>query len=114
MMSLGVDGVFVGSGIFKSSGPEAYARAIVEATTSGTSPTWWPKSPADSAKPCRVSRSTPSGTRSVSPSGDGEMTNVGVLALQGDVREHLHTLESLVWLRHRSRPRTNSVRPTRS
>jgi pyridoxal 5'-phosphate synthase pdxS subunit len=33
MMSLGVDGVFVGSGIFKSSGPEAYARAIVEATT---------------------------------------------------------------------------------
>ena len=33
MMSLGVDGVFVGSGIFKSSQPEAYARAIVEATT---------------------------------------------------------------------------------
>lgn len=33
MMSLGVDGVFVGSGIFKSSNPEAYARAIVEATT---------------------------------------------------------------------------------
>jgi pyridoxal 5'-phosphate synthase pdxS subunit len=25
--------VFVGSGIFKSSAPEAYARAIVEATT---------------------------------------------------------------------------------
>jgi pyridoxal 5'-phosphate synthase pdxS subunit len=33
MMSLGVDGVFVGSGIFKSSSPEAFARAIVEATT---------------------------------------------------------------------------------
>jgi pyridoxal 5'-phosphate synthase pdxS subunit len=33
MMSLGVDGVFVGSGIFKSSNPEAYGRAIVEATT---------------------------------------------------------------------------------
>lgn len=33
MMSLGVDGVFVGSGIFKSSDPESYARAIVEATT---------------------------------------------------------------------------------
>ena len=32
MMSLGVDGVFVGSGIFKSSDPESYARAIVEAT----------------------------------------------------------------------------------
>ncbi len=33
MMGLGVDGVFVGSGIFKSSQPEAYAHAIVEATT---------------------------------------------------------------------------------
>ncbi len=33
MMGLGVDGVFVGSGIFKSSDPGAYARAIVEATT---------------------------------------------------------------------------------
>lgn len=33
MMSLGVDGVFVGSGIFKSSSPKAYAAAIVEATT---------------------------------------------------------------------------------
>lgn len=33
MMQLGVDGVFVGSGIFKSSHPEKRARAIVEATT---------------------------------------------------------------------------------
>jgi pyridoxal 5'-phosphate synthase pdxS subunit len=33
MMQLGVDGVFVGSGIFKSSDPEARARAIVQATT---------------------------------------------------------------------------------
>jgi pyridoxal 5'-phosphate synthase pdxS subunit len=33
MMQLGVDGVFVGSGIFKSSDPEARARAIVRATT---------------------------------------------------------------------------------
>ncbi len=31
MMKLGADGVFVGSGIFKSSNPEGYARAIVEA-----------------------------------------------------------------------------------
>jgi pyridoxal 5'-phosphate synthase pdxS subunit len=38
MMSLGVDGVFVGSGIFKSSSPEAYARAIVEATTFWSEP----------------------------------------------------------------------------
>ncbi|HEY6679541.1 MAG TPA: pyridoxal 5'-phosphate synthase lyase subunit PdxS [Actinomycetota bacterium] len=33
MMQLGVDGVFVGSGIFKSEDPDVRARAIVEATT---------------------------------------------------------------------------------
>ncbi|NBJ15185.1 MAG: pyridoxal 5'-phosphate synthase lyase subunit PdxS [Dehalobacter sp. 4CP] len=33
MMQLGVDGVFVGSGIFKSSNPRARAKAIVLATT---------------------------------------------------------------------------------
>jgi pyridoxal 5'-phosphate synthase pdxS subunit len=33
MMQLGVDGVFVGSGIFKSDDPASRARAIVEATT---------------------------------------------------------------------------------
>ncbi len=33
MMQLGADGVFVGSGIFKSKHPEARARAIVRATT---------------------------------------------------------------------------------
>jgi pyridoxal 5'-phosphate synthase pdxS subunit len=33
MMQLGSDGVFVGSGIFKSSNPELMAKAIVKATT---------------------------------------------------------------------------------
>ncbi len=33
MMQLGADGVFVGSGIFKSSNPEPRAKAIVKATT---------------------------------------------------------------------------------
>jgi pyridoxal 5''-phosphate synthase, synthase subunit Pdx1 len=33
MMQLGVDGVFVGSGIFKSEDPATMARAVVEATT---------------------------------------------------------------------------------
>lgn len=33
MMHLGADGVFVGSGIFKSDSPEKFARAIVQATT---------------------------------------------------------------------------------
>jgi pyridoxal 5'-phosphate synthase pdxS subunit len=33
MMQLGADGVFVGSGIFKSDNPEVRAKAIVKATT---------------------------------------------------------------------------------
>jgi pyridoxal 5'-phosphate synthase pdxS subunit len=33
MMQLGAEGVFVGSGIFKASNPEAVAKAIVKATT---------------------------------------------------------------------------------
>ena len=33
MMQIGVDGVFVGSGIFKSGNPSVRAKAIVQATT---------------------------------------------------------------------------------
>jgi pyridoxal 5'-phosphate synthase pdxS subunit len=33
MMQLGADGVFVGSGIFKSGDPVSRARAVVKATT---------------------------------------------------------------------------------
>ena len=33
MMQMGVDGVFVGSGIFKSGDPSSRARAIVQAVT---------------------------------------------------------------------------------
>ncbi len=39
MMQLGADGVFVGSGIFKSENPSARAKAIVEATTHFKDPT---------------------------------------------------------------------------
>jgi pyridoxal 5'-phosphate synthase pdxS subunit len=38
MMQLGVDGVFVGSGIFKSGDPARRAKAIVQATTHYTNP----------------------------------------------------------------------------
>jgi len=38
MMQLGMDGVFVGSGIFKSSNPEARAKAIVQAVTNYNDP----------------------------------------------------------------------------
>lgn len=37
-MQLGVDGVFVGSGIFKSGNPKARAEAIVKATTNYDKP----------------------------------------------------------------------------
>ena len=40
MMSLGADGVFVGSGIFKAENPEKFARAIVRATTHYEDYTW--------------------------------------------------------------------------
>lgn len=39
LMQIGVDGIFVGSGIFKSGDPAKRARAIVEATTHYTDPT---------------------------------------------------------------------------
>ena len=38
MMQLGVDGIFVGSGIFKAENPYKTARAIVEATTNYDQP----------------------------------------------------------------------------
>lgn len=38
MMKLGCDGIFVGSGIFKSADPEKMARAIVEATANYNDP----------------------------------------------------------------------------
>ncbi len=38
MMQLGADGVFVGSGIFKSSNPELMAKAVVEAVNHYTDP----------------------------------------------------------------------------
>ena len=38
MMQLGVDGVFVGSGIFKSENPQRMASAIVKATTHFNNP----------------------------------------------------------------------------
>jgi len=38
MMQLGMDGVFVGSGVFKSENPEARAKAIVQAVTNYNDP----------------------------------------------------------------------------
>src|SRR5579864_4629633 len=38
MMQLGAEGIFVGSGIFKSNNPRAFAKAIVDATTHFSDP----------------------------------------------------------------------------
>jgi pyridoxal 5'-phosphate synthase pdxS subunit len=38
MMQLGAEGIFVGSGIFKSTDPKAFAKAIVDATTHWNDP----------------------------------------------------------------------------
>ena len=43
MMQLGVEGVFVGSGIFKSQNPKKRAQAIVQATCITTIPILLPK-----------------------------------------------------------------------
>ena len=51
MMQLGMDGVFVGSGIFKSGDPAKRARAIVQAVATTTTRKSSPKSRAVWAKP---------------------------------------------------------------
>ena len=55
-MQLGADGVFVGSGIFKSGDPELRAKAIVEATTHFRTRTSSPASPPASASRWSASR----------------------------------------------------------
>ena len=53
MMQLGCDGIFVGSGIFKSDNPAARARAIVEATTHFNDPGLLAKVSKDIGEPMR-------------------------------------------------------------
>ncbi len=101
MMQLGAEGVFVGSGIFKSGDPARRARAIVEATTMFDDPDSAGQGFAGARRsdgrhrdpdPAGGSALRRSGL--VSPSANGARPRVGVLALQGDVREHLAALES--------------------
>jgi pyridoxal 5'-phosphate synthase pdxS subunit len=53
MMQLGADGVFVGSGIFKSEDPERVARAIVKATTHYNDPKIVAEASRDLGEPMR-------------------------------------------------------------
>ena len=90
MMQLGVDGVFVGSGIFKSEDPAPRARAIVEATTHFQDPDVLAKVSRGLGEPMRRARRSRSSARRVCsrPAGGEPPVKAGVLALQGDFREH--------------------------
>ena len=59
MMQLGAEGVFVGSGIFKSGDPAQRAAAIVKATTFRDAPTSSPRCRAGSARRWSASTSPP-------------------------------------------------------
>ena len=116
MMQLGVDGVFVGSGIYKSADPAPRARAIVEATTHFNDPEILAKvshglGPSRVQRPRDASpgeggrRTEPDRARAVQTAVAGKahhpskrcsyhegMVKTGVLALQGDFREHVRRL----------------------
>ncbi len=59
MMQLGSEGVFVGSGIFKSGDPEKRAKAIVQAVTYSTTLPSWRNFPRTWASRCPVWKSKP-------------------------------------------------------
>ena len=120
VMQLGAEGVFVGSGIFKSEDPARMANAIVQATTHFDDP----KNIAEVSKglgaPMRGhrhrgdprgrsgSRSAAGRRRDDAPASGRQPMKIGVLALQGAFREHLDTLA-----RHRRRGRSGApARPT--
>ena len=98
MMQLGADGVFVGSGIFKSGNPAERAAAIVKATTFFDDP----KVIADVSRglgEAMVGINVVGSPRAAPPRRAWlvatSVSRVGVLALQGDVREHAHVLDDL-------------------
>ena len=109
MMQLGAEGVFVGSGIFKSSDPPARARAIVHATTHYEDPTAIAEASealgeamagldvkdARRAQPAPASWLVAS-SRRLRPAGRAPRApRIGVLAIQGDFEAHCDALERL-------------------
>ncbi len=77
MMQLGADGVFVGSGIFKSGNPAERAAAIVQATTFHDDPDVLAKSRAVSARRWSASTSNSCRSRTGSPSAAGRYSAMG-------------------------------------
>ena len=71
MMQLGAEGVFVGSGIFKSGNPAQRAEAIVKATTFYDDPDVIAKVSRGSARRWSASTSRRSRSRTGSPSAAG-------------------------------------------
>ena len=105
VMQLGAEGVFVGSGIFKSEDPARMANAIVQATTFFDDPK---KIAEVSQGPRRAdARDRPRGdprpgaarrpglVRRTRPAPASHAMRIGVLALQGAFREHLDTLRAI-------------------
>ena len=92
MMQLGAEGVFVGSGIFKSGNPAAAGRGDRQGHHVLRRPRrdrqGLPRARRGDGRHQRRRRSR-SRTGSPSAAGEPPPTVVGVLALQGDVREHL-------------------------
>ena len=91
MMQLGAEGVFVGSGIFKSGNPAKRAAAIVQAVTNYTDAKL--NFPQISEKPWSVSMSRKS--HFLWLKGVNKTMTIAVLALQGAFIEHEHMLQKL-------------------
>jgi pyridoxal 5'-phosphate synthase pdxS subunit len=91
MRMLGADGVFVGSGIFKSANPEKRARAIVLACTHYDDPELLAKVSEDLGEghARHRDREDPRARPHAVP------MKIGVLAVQGAAREHILCLEKL-------------------
>ena len=92
VMQLGAEGVFVGSGIFKSEDPATRAAAIVEATTHYQ----------DAARVARASEGLGHGDAVArdaqarrGPAARQPRLVIGVLALQGDFEAHTKMLQGL-------------------
>ena len=98
MMELGADGVFVGSGIFKSENPEKFARAIVEATTHYQDYKLLVEISKDLGIPMKGIEISRLAAKIVCKIEDGKMVKIGVLALQGAVSEHIKSIEAM-WSR---------------
>ena len=94
MMQLGAEGVFVGSGIFKSGDPAQRAAAIVQATTFYDDPDVIAKVSRGLGEPMvGINVSDAPRERALRRPAAGDRRRlIGVLALQGDVREHLAAL----------------------